>query len=364
MSVIDFIQQEYKENKDSYLSLEKITHRLIKHLINKEKIQIHSITSRCKTESSLMEKVNRPDKNYKKLSEINDVLGIRITTYFSDEIDLISQLIHNEFLVDQDNSTDKRKTFESDRFGYMSLHLVAEYSNARTKLIKYKNCENIKFEIQIRTILQHAWAEIEHDIGYKSKSQVPINLRRRFSRLSGLLELVDEEFHSIRQEINTYKDQLSENIVITPSSVFLDLDSLDSFINNDTLVQKIESQFNDVLDCPLIRTDKASLRRFLGHVNRLGINTIEELKSVYKESEPYILAYLKAWLSISYKYETNPKIVNRGISIIYVCRIILALRNDDELFSNYLKGSIYSSKAKMKSMVLKTFDQIQDQDNS
>ena len=48
-------------------------------------------------------------------------------------------------------------------------------------------------EIQIRTVMQHAWAEIEHDLGYKSKEDIPDKYRRQFSILAGLIELADDK---------------------------------------------------------------------------------------------------------------------------------------------------------------------------
>jgi hypothetical protein len=61
-------------------------------------------------------------------------------------------------------------------------------------LVEYSTHTGVQFEVQIRSTLQHAWAEIEHDRGYKSEVEVARAVRRRFSRLAGLLELADYEF--------------------------------------------------------------------------------------------------------------------------------------------------------------------------
>ena len=58
----------------------------------------------------------------------------------------------------------------------------------------------MRCEIQVSTILQDAWAEIEHDIVYKSPEDIPFRLRRRFACLAGLLEIADREFESLRQD--------------------------------------------------------------------------------------------------------------------------------------------------------------------
>lgn len=179
-----------------------MTASLISSLLQNHSFHIHSISSRTKTIDSFKEKISRPDKNYDQLKDITDIVGIRITTYFSDELDKVSELIKSQFKVDLENSIDKRKSLEPDKFGYMSLHLVAEHNNIRTNLPEYSLFADMKFEVQIRSILQHAWAEIEHDLGYKSEIEIPNIVKRKFSRLSGLLELVDDEFVSIKNIIS------------------------------------------------------------------------------------------------------------------------------------------------------------------
>lgn len=82
---------------------------------------------------------------------------------------------------------------EPDRFGYCSVHYVVEMSQKRLNLYEHQAYEGLKCEIQIRSVLQHAWAEIEHDLGYKSEIAIPKRIRRNFSRLAGLLEIADKE---------------------------------------------------------------------------------------------------------------------------------------------------------------------------
>jgi putative GTP pyrophosphokinase len=357
MSNIEHIKEEFLKNKSIYISLEKITNGLISTLISNEGLLIHSLTSRSKTEKSLMGKINRPDKNYSSINDLTDIFGLRITTYFSDHVDLISNLIEREFKVDTINSIDKRKAIEPDRFGYMSLHLVVEHSDLRTNLPEYQKFKGIKFEIQIRTILQHAWAEIEHDIGYKSSEQVPINLRRKFSRLSGLLELADDEFLSIRKEIHQYKTDLPETIKSTPEAVSLDIESLESFVRESELISKIEIQFCSVFKSRLVNSDIDMLRGFLSHLNVLGINSIQQLIDVYTERFEIIIPFLKKWLSYDER-KTYSKIY-KGISLLYICYIIVAERNDDELFAKFINNAPFMNKSTLKSRILDVYADVQ-----
>lgn len=173
---------------------------LIQTLLEIENIQFHSVTSRIKSKASVRQKLQRPDKR-RELNDLTDMFGVRIITYFQDEVDLVARLIEREFIVDTENSVDKRSLLDSDRFGYLSLHYILQLNPERSTLPENRAYKDIRFELQIRSILQHAWAEIEHDTGYKSASGAPHAVRRRFSRLAGLLELADDEFLAIREDL-------------------------------------------------------------------------------------------------------------------------------------------------------------------
>lgn len=158
---------------------------------------IHSISCRLKSRPSLAAKLARPDRTYRCLDEVTDVVGLRVVTYFEDAIDGVAAAVERAFSVDLARSVDKRLAEDPTRFGYRSLHYICATEGGAAP-----------FEIQVRTLLQHAWAEIEHDLGYKSAESVPHHVRRRFSRLAGLLELADEEFLAIKQFLARYESEV------------------------------------------------------------------------------------------------------------------------------------------------------------
>ena len=141
---------------------------LITDLLRDSSLRAHSVSARVKTRESMARKLSERNPPYSHLDEITDVIGIRIITYFDDDVDLVASTIEANFDVDADNSVDKRSLLEPDRFGYLSVHYVATLSETRASLREWARFADRKFEIQIRSILQHAWAEIEHDLGYKS----------------------------------------------------------------------------------------------------------------------------------------------------------------------------------------------------
>jgi ppGpp synthetase/RelA/SpoT-type nucleotidyltranferase len=169
----------------------------------------------------LREKITRPSKTYvTPLEEVTDLAGVRVIAYFPDDVDKIIQIIKNEFVIDPANSIDKRKGRDPASFGYSSVHLIVTFSKERLTLPEYSVFKGLKCEVQVRTILQHAWAEIEHDIVYKSSEDIPFELRRRFASLAGLLEVADREFASIKSDeasvVNNIEKSIEERILNIP----------------------------------------------------------------------------------------------------------------------------------------------------
>lgn len=184
--LLSTILKEYGRNLTLYGQFTNKVAELLKELLNEHNLKVHSVTCRIKTEESLENKLLGSKDKYECLEDITDVSGIRIITYFEDEVDKIANMINEEFDIDKENSIDTRAMLDPDRFGYLSAHYVVKLHPSRLKLREYKRFSDCKAEIQVRSILQHAWAEIEHDTGYKSKQEVPREIRRKFSRLAGI----------------------------------------------------------------------------------------------------------------------------------------------------------------------------------
>jgi ppGpp synthetase/RelA/SpoT-type nucleotidyltranferase len=188
-----------------------------------------------KTRESLSQKLKRPDREYDSLDQITDLAGIRIITYFEPDVNQIASIIEDEFEIQWSDSEDKRSLLDPDRFGYSSVHYIASFSEVRCALTEYRHFAGFRFEVQIRSILQHAWAEIEHDLGYKSELSIPRETRRRFSRVAGLLELADAEFTAIRSELEEYANRVAELIESEPHRVLVDKVSLGTFLSLDSV---------------------------------------------------------------------------------------------------------------------------------
>ncbi len=179
---------EIQELLERYKNLESPVNERMSHIFSGKLSLIH-ITHRVKTAASIKEKLER--KLYSSIYDIHDILGFRVICYISDDVDLAAKLISENFRVDWKRSKDKRKIIDARSFGYVALHYVCALPD---------DVSNLWFEIQIKTILQHSWAEIEHDLGCKTEIEVPREIRRSFSKAASLLERLQTIFsHRLEQ---------------------------------------------------------------------------------------------------------------------------------------------------------------------
>lgn len=203
------IMDEYRVAKNDFVSLSNVVSNWLHDIVKRSDIQVLTIEHRVKQEDSLAGKLEQKGDKYKCLFDITDILGARVVCFFADDVDCIARLIESSFEIDRENSVDKRELLDPSSFGYLSLHYICSlpFNNQYPDAICGK-----KFEIQIRSALQHTWSAVFHDLGYKSEFDVPRQIARDCSRLAGLLELADERFVSIRDYMVNYTAEVKNKI--------------------------------------------------------------------------------------------------------------------------------------------------------
>lgn len=239
---------------------------LIHSILKAHSITPHSVTAREKSRASLKAKIVREGKTYEDpLHQVTDLAAVRIITYFPTDVDRIVPILESEFVVDKDHSVDKRKTADPSFFGYASVHLVVELTDGRCKLAEYSPFRGLKCEVQVRTILQHAWAEIEHDIVYKSSEEIPFELRRKFASLAGLLEVADREFEQLRRDEVKVREHIERSVK---------RENLDTPVNLDSVNFYLREYHSQKIRRPHV------VGRFVKMLNALKIETLRQLDDI------------------------------------------------------------------------------------
>lgn len=218
MSILD----QYHEQKGLFDKLSQKVEAILTEALEEEKIEFLSITDRVKTKESISKKIAK--KSYSNISEITDVVGLRIITYVESEIPKVEKIINDCFNIHTDDSIDKSKSLKTNEVGYRSVHFICDLGENRKEQSEYRKICDIPFEIQVRTVLQHGWAEIEHDRNYKFSGELPDQFKRRFYILAGALELMDREFDSLSQDIAKYAEE--EKIKITHNELDIEINTI------------------------------------------------------------------------------------------------------------------------------------------
>ena len=264
------ILEEYRQAKPACDDAAVKVKATLEKVFKKSGLIVAAIESRVKTEESLAGKLELKGSKYASLADITDIVGVRVITFYIDDVDKVASAVERLFKVDWENSVDKRKIHEIDSFGYMSLHYICSMDG-----FPYR------FEIQMRTVLQHAWANMNHDTGYKSGVEIPLEYRRSLSRLSGLLELADEQFSEIRADLADYRRRIQALVASgNLSEVPLDGDSFRSFLNTrpfDPLNRRIASMNQAEIQ-------DVSLMGYLEVFKMLQCKTLGDIAKIIKDN--------------------------------------------------------------------------------
>ncbi|MEZ0580303.1 DUF429 domain-containing protein [Nocardioides sp. MH1] len=234
---------------------------LVTSILDEAGINYLTVTGRAKSVASFAAKAARtvdgrpvyPDP----LRDITDQIGLRVITYVHSDVQAVADLLDDQVVVLDDRDLGEETAGEG-RFGYASRHL----------LVGHEQLEGRQAQIQIRTVLQHAWAEFEHDIRYKGSipaEHVP-DFDRRFTLAAGLLEVADREFSTIRDRL---REGVAESAPLAPDD--------DPRLTPRELAAFLAGQY---ADSDWSRTDHYAW--ISGLVLELGIGSLAELGDVVR----------------------------------------------------------------------------------
>lgn len=258
MATLDFEHEQsefrrlYRIDSDLFRSALSSYKGLVRALLSgRDDFPTPVVTGRIKDCEEAITKFVRKYRNeleeaaieYEIFDHVTDLLGVRVICYYESDVPKIQRLLEENF--DVISITDKNHELASDpnSFGYKGVHLDLRLNETRRVLPEFQGIKDYKFELQLRTTVQHSWAEIEHKISYKRS--VPGSLRHRIVRLAGLFELADQEFEEIRKET---AELIAEAHQDTPAKADKEFDEqLLNAVYCDAVMEKI---FDDYLPNP------------------------------------------------------------------------------------------------------------------
>lgn len=262
--------EDYKLKVKQYEVLGEKVHIIIRENLEMKGLKPHAILFRAKQVDSFERKIKK--KNYTDpLNEITDLCGIRIICYVEDEVNDVCEVIKELFNIDSSKSVNKNEELGEDRVGYKSVHLICQISQERLVLPEFKKFKDLYFEIQVRTILQHSWAEIEHDKNYKFSGVLPKEIKRRLMLLSGTLELVDREFNQLSKEIDNYATEVNEQ---TKKG------DLDIEIDSVSLIQYLSVKFADLVKAGTVPSLANEDDELLGEMRGFKLYTLNDVERI------------------------------------------------------------------------------------
>ena len=272
--------EEYRQQQPYLLQLQKAVMDKLKETIEGSGFEVNSMESRIKAEASLAGKLQRKGHKYQTLRDITDILGVRIIMFYNEDVDRIASLAENIFEIDWKNSVDKRKMHQFDSFGYNSLHYICRMPRSLYYDENMPELNEIHFELQMRTALQHVWSVIQHDIGYKSEIETPVKYHRDLSRLAGMLELADNEFSRIRNSITDYRRRAQ---MLVQSGELSEV-SLDG----DTFASYLKLKPFDLLNRQIASITQAELQEapfwpYLKALRLMGMETLEDVERLVRD---------------------------------------------------------------------------------
>jgi putative GTP pyrophosphokinase len=271
-------RNEYTRLRPTYEELAGEVAFAVEAVTRQRDIKTHSVSSRVKTAESLTHKARQKEIN-DPLSEIDDIVGIRVVVLFLSDLPSLDLLIRETFNVHEYD--DKVTSGDPASFGYMSVHYVATLSTGHSGP-RYDPIKGIRFEIQTRTVVMDAWANVSHYLDYKGESSVPEELKKDFFALSGLFYVADQHFETFADRARKSSEQATQRLDSVPAD--------DLEINLDTLAAYLGRRYAE-----RDSSDRSSISEMVEELNANGYLTIGSIATQLDKTESAFEEYERAY---------------------------------------------------------------------
>lgn len=223
------LEEWYDKNESLYQSLLTKAESIVKELLDSESVSYFTTENRVKKFPSWKDKFIRD--NCVRPEEVLDLAGLRIIGRTLGNVRRIETMVTRNFKIHPPGRDDKQKELGRDKIGYISIHYTASLSYDHIKLSENRKFTGLKFEIQIRTILQHVWAEFEHDKIYKSKNELPEDYQRELYLVSAQLETADRQIQHVADYIEKHSMDVSRQVRGGNLDIKIDPITMEAYMN-------------------------------------------------------------------------------------------------------------------------------------
>jgi putative GTP pyrophosphokinase len=200
-------------------------------------------------------------------------------------------------------------------------------------LTEFKKFEGLKCEIQLRSILQHGWAEIEHDLGYKGENSIPDPHRRSFSRIAALLETADREFDRLKIDLKEYEKEIKTLIKKNPQEIELNQASLLSLSQTNRTFQDCIKIMTE-LGIELVPTTDVKL--IIEKFEFFKVKTIKQLEDSLKDNKEDFINFFRDYIK-----DRSTNTLTDILPLFYFLHFLSALKEDPNHILDYFNYGEY-----------------------
>jgi putative GTP pyrophosphokinase len=251
-------------------SLTQAVVSIVETVLQANHVDFISVTGRTKDRDAALEKIKR--KGYRSPeTELTDLSGIRVIAFSETDVKTAAALIEKTFEIDKANSLDQDSLLAANQLGYRSVHYVCKLGAVRSALPEFSVLAGLTFEVQIRTVLQHAWAELSHDRSYKFAGKLPREIERRIYLFAGMLEIADRGFDELARDIEGYASRIAAQSDAGEIEGEIDSISLPLFATSWAQKNKVELQST---------RDNDNYADLVSELHDFGVRNLADLRSL------------------------------------------------------------------------------------
>lgn len=274
MANVQEIVDLWKDEQPKYEDLGKIVSAFIKNKITDYEL-LPEIQYRTKELVSIIKKVRKKqaEKEYS-YQHLKDKLGIRIICTFQEDLDVVEKFINKSFIIV--NVEHKKDNLDFNKLDYVSNHYDAKIKCSVAEFKPHTDFQDFIFEIQVRTLNQHAWSNTAHSLSYKRETDLPDKLKRKVYRLLSLYELADDEFSSVNKALKEYQENIAYTLLRKLEGKFY------KFAKTDYDREISLLDINTILD--YFETDNTAKQLLINNIESFILTNEQKIQRIYNDN--------------------------------------------------------------------------------